>query len=917
MCTTAEGYQTYGFNIFLFLAYEVTLKAKQQVIRLSEYQPYDWKLDATHLHFQLYEDHTIVESRIKVRRDQASADSIRLDGQHLELLQVRIDDRELTNNEYSVDEESMTLFAVPDVCEVFIRVKIHPETNVSLEGLYKSSTLFCTQCEAESFRRITFYPDRPDVSSIFTTTIEADKSKFPNLLSNGNLISEQDLPDNRHQVVWHDPFRKPSYLFALVTGNLSALEDQYVTCSGREVRLTIYTEPKYKERCRWAMDCLKRAMKWDEEIYGREYDLDRFMIVAVEDFNFGAMENKGLNIFNVSTLLASPDTATDRFYESIEGIVAHEYFHNWSGNRVTCRDWFQLSLKEGFTVFRDTQFSEAMVGETIVRIDTINNLRASQFSEDASNLAHPVRPSEYSAITNFYTATIYEKGAEVLRMMYIMAGKERWRESTDLYFERHDGCAVTIEDFVAAVSDGSELNLEQFFLWYTQSGTPRLKVTENRSQSGSLTLNVEQSCAPTPGQAEKKPFHIPISVGIIDENGREILGDAGEKNGYSVSVNSSMFTETPNADGSLIVHLREPSDSIQLQGVPEKATVSFLRGFSAPVYVEFAQSVDQLATLALYDSDGYVKWNSLQTLYSRFMLDRSVELERLRALVAIILQQLSDEPDASERKSLLNRMLLLPSVFNILDEYPGSDFDLLVENRDYLRDELARSLLSKWEEVYTQHSVDKAYSTDSASINRRSARNTALSYLSCELGSYQPMTVAQLLKENFDQADNLTDRLANARALLELPNEVQAVKDAVMQSFYDRFENEPQVINQWFATQAMCSLPGALERVHDLEKHEAFNIKNPNRVRCLIGAFVGNYKNFHEISGSGYRYIADKVLEIEGFNVQVAARLATVLTQWKRFGSERQSLMKQSLQQIEAKMTSKDVSDVVSRGLKK
>lgn len=892
------------------------MKAKQQTIRLSEYRPFGWTLDETHLNFKLFDDHTIVESVLKIRRDpQSSSNTLRLDGEQLELQQILIDGVELSNNEYSIDEEGITVFDIPDNCEIFTSVQIHPEENASLEGLYKSSSLFCTQCEAESFRRITFYPDRPDVSSVFTTTIEADKEKFPNLLSNGNLITEADLPDNRHQATWHDPYRKPCYLFALVAGNLSSLEDEFVTCSGRNVRLTIYTEPKYKERCRWAMDCLKRAMKWDEEVYGREYDLDRFMIVAVEDFNFGAMENKGLNIFNVSALLASPDTTTDRSYSGIEAVVAHEYFHNWSGNRVTCRDWFQISLKEGFTVFRDTQFSEAMVGETIVRIDTVNNLRSAQFPEDASNLAHPVRPDEYAAVTNFYTATVYEKGAEVLRMMYIMAGKDRWRKATDLYFDRHDGCAVTIEDFVAAVRDGTELDLDQFFYWYTQSGTPRIKVTETRDEPNRLRLKVEQSCPPTPNQVEKQPFHIPISIGVIDENGQEILGKEGESNGYKIELESAMHTENPNADGSLIVHLRDAQDSLCLRGVPEHSTVSFLRGFSAPVYVDFPQSEKQLSHLALQDTDGFVKWNALQTLYGRFLLDRSIDIIQLTELVEIILQQLSDEKDVNERKSLLNSMLVLPSVFNVLDAYPGSDFDMIVENRDFLLDELSRSLVSKWEEVYVQHVDEQAYSNDSASVNRRTARNTALSYLSRELGKQQPQKVAILLNENFQQADNLTDRLTNVRALLELPEAAQATKDSVLQDFYQRFVDEPQVINQWFAVQAMCSLPGAIDRVQSLEAHEAFNVKNPNRVRSLFGSYIGNYKNFHEPTGIGYRYIAEKVLEIESFNVQVAARLATVLTRWKRFGSDRQSLMKQSLQLIEQKMTSKDVGDVVTRGL--
>lgn len=890
------------------------MRTDQKLIRLSEYQPYGWRMEETKLKFRLFDDGSFVDSELRFQIDGANTNSIRLDGEHLELESIAVDGRKLLNNEYAVDPEGLTIFDVPDSFTLAVSTKIHPETNTSLEGLYKSSSLFCTQCEAESFRRMTYYPDRPDVSSIFTTTIEADKSKFPHLLSNGNLIHEEDLPNDRHTATWHDPFRKPCYLFALVAGNLAALEDEFVTCSGRTVRLTIYTEPKYKDRCVWAMDCLKRSMKWDEETYGREYDLDRFMIVAVDDFNFGAMENKGLNIFNASALLADPDTTTDGAYERIEGIIAHEYFHNWSGNRVTCRDWFQLSLKEGFTVFRDTQFSESTVGATAKRIQTVAGLQAAQFPEDASALAHPVRPDQYTAITNFYTATIYQKGAEVLRMMHTMAGEERWRKSTDLYFDRHDGQAVTIEDFAQAVSDGSGLDLSQFFRWYVQAGTPRLTVHESQ-ENGGMRLEITQRCDPTPNQPDKEPFHIPLAIGLIDARGQEVLGETGKRNGYDISCKSAMHVENPNQDGTLIVHLKKVNDTIEFQGTPDGATFSFLRGFSAPVYVDYPQTIDQLEMLAARDSDGYTKWNAMRSIYGRFILSRSVDLSRVAELTTCLVEQIQECENGSERKSLLNAMLQPPSVFNVLDANPGADFDDIVANRDELSQFLADELIQIWEDLYVQHPAESSYETTRAAVNSRATRHAALAYLRRGMGKKHPQSIGNLLRDNFTSADNLTDRLANFMQLLELPSEVQATKQEVIDEFYTRFAHEAFVVNNWFSCQIMCTLPGAIDRVKTLEQHEAFNKTNPNRVRSVYGAFTSNYKNFHDLSGTGYRYLADKIIELDATNSQLSARLATVLTRWNRFGPKRRALMQDALRTIAGTSQSKDLSDVVNRGL--
>lgn len=885
------------------------------IVRLEDYRPLGWKPNSTELSFELHDDETLVTSRLSISRDTTEESSIRLHGERLELLELSVDGRQLSNNEYSIDDEGLTLFDVPQTFDLSVKNRIHPETNTELQGLYKSSTLFCTQCEAESFRRITYYPDRPDVLSVFTTTIEADMDAFPVLLSNGNRTSYEELADNRHRATWHDPHPKPSYLFALVAGNLSSLEDSFTTMSGKDVRLTIYSEPENIGKCTWAMECLKQAMKWDEELYGREYDLDRFMIVAVADFNFGAMENKGLNIFNVSALLASADTATDNAFQRIAAIIAHEYFHNWSGNRVTCRDWFQLSLKEGFTVFRDTQFSESIEGETRKRIDTVAGLRAGQFSEDAGKLAHSVRPDQYADITNFYTATIYEKGAEVLRMMHTMAGKKKWREATDLYFDRHDGTAATVEDFVAAVGDATRLDLNQFFRWYVQAGTPRLSVEETRSDD-TLTLNIRQQCAPTPNQPVKKPFHIPIAIGLIDKEGREVLGEEGSKNGYSTQCGSDMEIENPNRDGTLILHLKEEESQISVRGIAKDSAVSFLRGFSAPVYVEYSQDTSQLTTLALHDTDGFSRWNSAQQLYTQYLLGKGIEIDLICDLVGDIADRILACADDAEEKSVLMSSLSLPSPLTVLQEYPRTDFDSITENRDQLAKQLSRRLLEIWTKMLDEHRVDEPYQVTKSQVNRRTARNIALSHIRRAYTEEKPYEIAETLAQNFRAADNLTDRLACAVQLLELPDQVREIKDSVLEEFHSRFESEPLVIDTWFRMQATCTLPGVLKKVRELEQHPSFNSKNPNRLRSLIYAFaMGNWRNFHSSDGSGYSYIAEKVVEIESWNSQVAARLATELTQWTIFDDDRQRLMKSALGYINDRLTSKSVRDVVGRGL--
>ena len=889
-------------------------EAEVVLTRLEDYKPFGWQIDNTNLKVQLHDDETFVEADIEFCKDGAEDNSLRLHGEELELLSVAIDSRPLSNNEFSVDEEGMVLFDVPERFTLSTKVRIHPEKNLALEGLYRSSSLFCTQCESEGFRRITYYPDRPDVMSIFTTVVEADQQKFPVLLSNGNRINYEELEDGRHQATWNDPFRKPAYLFALVAGNLSEVSDTFTTMSGRTVKLVIYTEPQYIEQCEWAMQSLKLAMKWDEENYGREYDLDLFMIVAVEDFNYGAMENKGLNIFNVGILVASPETATDATYWRIASVIAHEYFHNWSGNRVTCRDWFQLSLKEGFTVFRDTQFSEDLEGATIQKVRTAASLKAGQFSEDAGKLAHPVRPDRYAAISNFYTPTIYQKGAQVIGMMHTMAGVEKWRKATDLYFHRHDGTAATVEDFVGCVRDATELDLEQFFRWYEQSGTPRLEVTETTNDE-SLELTISQSCPPTPNQPTKQPFHMPIALGVIDSNGNDMLGEHGKTNGFSVDVDSTAVLENPNKDGTLILHMREPNERVSFSNIGSEATVSFLRGFSAPVYVDYMQSDQQLLSLALYDTDGYNRWESVQRLYRRYMFNQSVDLDLLIQLVDALTKKILDTEDSDEEKSLLSSALSVPSPLGVLDSVPGSDFDTLVENRDTLLNNVSIDLLDRWEELLDQHAVNGAYRISTEAANRRLVRHIAMANIRRAKGKDDSEYVAKLLVSAYRKADNLTDNLASISQLLELPETLEYTKTKVLLAFYDAYQEEPLVINQWFNLQAGCTLPGALDRVKVLEQHESFNLTNPNRVRNLYGAFQGNYKNFHLKDGSGYQFMASKAIELEASNPNLAAAMAKGLTSWMKFDEVRQNAMKQALKKIQSSMSTKMLRDVVTRGL--
>jgi len=889
--------------------------AQPKAIRLSEYQPPGHATTETRLTLEIGAGTTRVTSHLTVER-RGSEPSLRLDGQDLELESVSVDGRPLSSNEYQLDADSLTLFDLPERFELCLVTAIHPERNVALEGLYKSRTMYCTQCEAEGFRKITYYQDRPDVLSRFTTTIVAAPD-YPVLLSNGNLIEQKLLADGRRSATWHDPFPKPSYLFALVAGDLALITDEFVTASGRSVELRIYSEPHNIGQCDYAMGALKRAMRWDEQVYGREYDLDVFMIVAVEDFNMGAMENKGLNIFNTSCVLASPDTASDSAYQHVEGVVAHEYFHNWSGNRVTCRDWFQLSLKEGFTVFRDAQFSADMNSPTVKRIDDVNQLRTFQFAEDAGPLAHPVRPDSYIEISNFYTTTVYEKGAEVVRMIHTLLGPERFRRGTDRYFAHHDGAAVTTEDFVVAMEQANGIDLGQFRRWYSQAGTPVIVVT-SRYEHGVFEFTVDQRCPPTPGQPDKAPFHIPLALGLLDEEGREILGAAGRD--PSVTLTSSALVENPLRDGTVVVHLREVRTHVRVTGLHKRPVLSLPRGFSAPIKVEFERPPAELIFLAEHDTDGFCRWDAMQSLHA-------AEIERIRrgdagpgaemlALYRSLIAAAAAAADDGESKAMLAEMLAVPTEGYLSELMTEIDVDGLHHSREVLRSGLGRELFDAWLALYHSNASRDPYQPDSRSIARRALRNLGLSFL-CAAGATRAQTVRALLMDHYATADNLTDRLAALREIVNATWLTETDRTAVLENFHSRWRTEKLVIDQWFSVQAACPIDNALARVRALEAHPDFDGKNPNRVRAVYGAFaVQNPRNFHARDGSGYRFLAERVLGLDRANPQLAARLLAPLTRWRRYDAARRLAMRDALRTIEtAQGISADVFEVVSKSL--
>ncbi|KKO13195.1 aminopeptidase N [Pseudomonas putida] len=878
-----------------------------QVIYLKDYQAPEYLIDETHLTFELFEDHTLVHAQLVMRRNPARGAGLpplELDGQQLELLRASLDDQELQPGDYQLDADSLTVQPKAERFTLDTSVKIHPESNTALEGLYKSGKMFCTQCEAEGFRKITYYLDRPDVMSTFTTTVIAEQHRYPVLLSNGNPIGSGPADDGRHWATWEDPFMKPAYLFALVAGDLWCVEDSFTRQSGRDVTLRIYVEPENIDKCDHAMVSLKKSMRWDEEVYGREYDLDIFMIVAVNDFNMGAMENKGLNIFNSSCVLARAETATDAAHQRVEGVVAHEYFHNWSGNRVTCRDWFQLSLKEGFTVFRDAEFSADMNSRTVKRIEDVAYLRTHQFAEDAGPMAHPVRPDSFIEISNFYTLTVYEKGAEVVRMVRTLLGADGFRKGSDLYFERHDGQAVTTDDFIKAMEDANGVDFTQFKRWYNQAGTPRLEVSEAYDAAAqTYSLTFRQSCPQTPDKAEKLPFVIPVELGLLDTAGNDLpLQLAGEATAQGTSR---------------VLSVTEAEQTFTFQGIQAKPLPSLLRGFSAPVKLSFPYDRDQLMFLMQHDSDGFNRWEAgqqlsvqvLQELIGQHQRGEALTLDqRLITALGTVLGNESLDP------AMVAEMLSLPGEAYLTEISQVADVDAIHAAREFARQQIAEQLFDAlWARYKANREVSRstAYVASAEHFARRSLQNIALSYL---MLSGKPQVLEATL-EQFEHCDNMTERLTALAVLVNSPFEAERAK--ALEAFAEHFKDNPLVMDQWFSVQAASALPGGLARVKALMQHPAFTLKNPNKVRALIGAFAGqNLVNFHAADGSGYRFLADLVIELNALNPQIASRQLAPLTRWRKYDDARQALMKGELERILASgELSSDVYEVVSKSL--
>ncbi len=874
---------------------------ENKTIYLKDYKEPDFFVKETNLEFDLYDNETIVTSILKIEHNTNSSDlDLTLYGKNLKLIEMRINDSLLNEYIHEFQDEILIIKNVPNSFTLKTITQIDPKNNTSLEGLYQSSGIFCTQCEAEGFRRITWYPDRPDVMSSFTTKIIADKEKFSILLSNGNLIDSGESENNRHFATWFDPFKKPSYLFALVAGDLHSVDDEFTTISGRIVTLKIYVEKENLKKCDHAMKSLKASMKWDEDVFGREYDLDIYMIVAVDAFNMGAMENKGLNIFNSSLVLANPETATDLSFQRIEAVIAHEYFHNWSGNRVTCRDWFQLSLKEGFTVLRDQLFSADMGSETVKRIEDVIDLRTSQFAQDNSPMAHSVQPSSYIEISNFYTVTIYEKGAEVVRMIKTILGKELFRNGCDLYFNKFDGKAATIEDFVNSMEVVSDFDFSQFRLWYSQAGTPELKITESfDSQNNEYSLDIEQFCPDTPNQKNKKPFFIPFSFALLNAEGVEVDFDLKDGSGDL-------------SKGLLFV--KEKKEKFIFSNITEKPVLSALHDFSAPIKIQFDYSKSDYLFLMQNDKNGFSRWN----VFNQYTIDiinklitdygNGIKLVLDYGLVSAFKSILGDH---SLDKSYISKIIQLPSEAYISEQMDIVYVEAVYEVREFIKKSLAVELFDNFLDLYNINNCDVKYEISHAEISRRMLKNTVLSYLA----STDKESILKLIVKQINNSNNMTD-VSSALVLLSNTS-FKKESEIELSKFYDKWADESLVVNQWLAIQARIKKKNTLDNVKKLLNHDSFDIKNPNKVRSLIGVFVNdNSINFHRMDGEGYGFLEQQVLILDKLNPQISARIVQPFTKWKRFETDRSLLMKKSLENIKnQKDISKDLFEIVSKSL--
>lgn len=888
-----------------------------QAIYRKNYTPPSFLVETVEMGLDLDPSATRVATRLVLKRNPAGKDKLlTLYGESLKLVQLRMNGAALNKRRYRLEDGILQIANAPDDVTLEIETLIQPDQNTSLMGLYVSNGNFFTQCEAEGFRKITFFPDRPDVMAKYKVMLRANKEAYPVLLSNGNLIEQGDLGDGRHYALWEDPFKKPSYLFALVAGRLVCQEEKFTLQSGREVLLQVWVEDGNLDKTEHAMTSLKNSIRWDEERFGLELDLDRFMIVAVGDFNMGAMENKGLNIFNTKFVLANPRIATDTDYANIESVVGHEYFHNWTGNRVTCRDWFQLSLKEGLTVFRDQEFSADMIGtasgRAVKRIEDVRVLRQAQFPEDAGPMAHPVRPDSYVEINNFYTVTIYEKGAEVVRMYQTLLGRDGFRKGMDLYFQRHDGQAVECDDFRAAMSDANGRDLTQFERWYSQSGTPQV-VAEASYDADQKTyeLTLTQSCPPTPGQSAKRPFHIPVAIGLLDGKGCDIplwLDEAG--------LSPSAQDNGSGAPTTMVLELTEGQQTFRFKNVAEQPVPSILRDFSAPVVLKFDYTDTELAFLMAHDSDAFNRWEAGQRLATRRLLTlvKAIKTGELLDVSHAADGVLTDVFRATLNDTALDPafreiVLMLPSESVIAEQLEIIEPQAIHGARQFLRKALAQALRADWRAAYEAHVVTGAYTPDALSAGKRALKNIALSYLA-ELDDHDGHA---LMQRQYDNANNMTDRLA---ALSAFANSSAPGRDFALAQFYREFEHDALVIDKWFMLQATAHSTDA-NAVRTLMRHPAFTLRNPNRARSLIFSFCnGNPAQFHAADGSGYALWAEQVVALNAINPQVAARLARTLDRWRKYAPALQEKMKAALQQVaNTPKLSRDVMEVVTKAL--
>ncbi|TWU05816.1 aminopeptidase N [Stieleria varia] len=874
----------------------------------KDYTPPNFWVDHVDLQFDLQPNETYVSAQLRVRRNQDQPPGpLQLDGNHLQLQSVAVDGRTLSSTEYQLTTGGLILTDLPEECVVETRVVIDPESNKALSGLYRTSGNYCTQCEAQGFRRITFFPDRPDVMSRYRVTIRGEKTQCPVMLSNGNRLSQSDLQDGRHEVIWEDPFPKPSYLFALVAGDLKCHRGSFTTRSGREVALEIWVEERNLSQCEHALVSLQKSMRWDEDVFGLEYDLDIYMIVAVDDFNMGAMENKGLNVFNSKFVLALPETATDSDFLGVEAVIAHEYFHNWTGNRVTCRDWFQLTLKEGLTVFRDQQFTTDQTSAAVKRIDDVVSLRGRQFAEDSGPMAHPIRPESYIAMDNFYTATVYDKGAEIIRMYHTQLGAEGFRRGMDLYFQRHDNSAVTCDDFRAAMADANKVDFTLMDRWYSQAGTPDLTVDDQwDADSGQYTLTFTQSYPPLPesipGVSGRQPVPIPIRTALLDSNGDEFP--------------MQLTGEIPHPTNERVLMLNDTQRSFVFTGLSQRPVPSVLRGYSAPVRLRMQRDDEQLAFLMAHDNDSFNRWDAGQTLALRLLVSyaQGEDLsgsDSLTRFLDAIGQQTSD---TTLDGSYLALLLTLPSESTIAQEMKSVDPDAIHSSRQFLRAQIAARHGNWLAETYRKLAQSGPYRNDPASIDGRRLKNTALAYLTLDRDTLGPdEKSAELAANQYDSADNMTDRQAALSLLCDLGG---PKCEAALADFYDRYHGMPLVLDKWFTVQALSSAESTLTHVIKLTEHPDFDLTNPNRVRSLLQAFTMNQVRFHRPDGGGYQLLTDHVLMIDRQNPQLASRLVSRLNDYRRLEPVRQGLMREQLERINAsKSLSNDVREIVTRAL--